>query len=158
MHEWGDKWFEKNGGDLNSAINYCTRFWRKWGRIGSHGKEKYGTFRDHPYFWNSGLNGLIWPGYVRVVNKFITWKLDRYIIEPIVKFTSLNKLVWWYQSQIYNYAIQKMCKKYPNIIDELVSDLEGYKCVKPGIFGNIDGIIMHKKYWKEYTQNSDYET
>ena len=51
---------------------------------------------------------------------------------------------------MYNYAIQKMCKKYPHIIDELVSDLDGYRMVKPGLFGPIDGTVINKKYWRTY--------
>ncbi len=123
------------------------RFWKKWGRIGSHGKEKYGTFRDHTYFFRGGIHDLIWPGYVGIQNKFLYWKIDQYIIRPFFKRTGLLKLVWWYQEQIYNYAVQKMCKKYPNIVDELVADLDGYKFIKPGIFGYVDGKAIHHKYW-----------
>lgn len=150
MHYWGDEWFEKNGNDLYNAISCCIKFWKKWSRIGSHGKEKYGSFRDHIYFWDGGISGLIWPGYVRIMNKFLYWNIDQKFIMPITKFTGLKKLVWWYQSQIYNYAIQKMCKKYPNIIDELVVDLDGYKMVKPSVFGKVDGTEIHNKYWKTY--------
>jgi len=148
MHNWGDEWFEVNGRDLNKAIDYCTRFWKKYGRIGSFGKEKYGTFRDHVHFWDGGIHGLIYPGWVRVVIPFLYWKIDHKFIIPITRKTRLLNLGWWYQSQVYNYAIQKMCKKYPNVIDELVSDLDGYKMVKPGIFGKVDGEVIHKKYWK----------
>jgi hypothetical protein len=148
MHIWGDDWFEKNGNNLDTAISYCVRFWRKYGRIGSHGKEKYGTFRDHIDLWDGGLHTLIWPGYVRIVNSFIYFKLDRHIFIPLTKYTGLCRLGQWYQSQVYNYAIQKMCKKYPDIIDELVSDLEGYRMVRPGIFGAVDGTVIHKKYWR----------
>lgn len=148
MHYWGDEWFKKNGNDLYESIDYCIRFWRKYGRIGSHGKEKYGTFRDHPYFWNCSLTGLIYPGYVRIMWPWFYWNVDNKILTPVFKFIKLHKVIWWYQGVVYNYAIQKMCKKYPNIIDELVSDLEGYKNVKPGIFGKIDGEEIHKKYWR----------
>lgn len=147
MHIWGDEWFKANGHDLNSAINYCTNIWRKWGRIGSHGKEKFGSFRDHIYMWDGGIHGLIYPGYVRIMKPKL-YKFDVKITIPIMRKTRLLNLFWWYQSQVYNYTIQKMCKKYPNIVDELVSDLDGYKMVKPGIFGKIDGEVIHKKYWK----------
>jgi hypothetical protein len=153
MHEWGDKWFEKNGESLYEAISYCMRFWKRWGRIGSHGKEKWGTFRDHTYFWNGGIHGLLYPGYVRIVFPTL-YRFDLYCTMPFMRFTRITKLVWWWQSQVYNYAIQKMCKKYPNIIDELVSDLEGYKMIKPGIFGKVDGVTIHNKYW--VTHYKDY--
>jgi hypothetical protein len=40
-----------------------------------------------------------------------------------------------------------MCKKHPHIIDEIVSSLDGYEFVKPGIFGKVDGQTIHDKYW-----------
>jgi hypothetical protein len=121
--------------------------WRVYGRIGSHGKEKYGTFRDHPYFWDGGLHHLIWPGYVYIQNRFIAYKLDRYVIQPITKYTGLHKLGLLWQATVYNYAIQKMCKKYPEIVDELVSHLDGYQMVKLGIFGKICGTTIHNRTW-----------
>lgn len=148
-HRWGDDWFEKNGDDLYNAISYCMDFWKRWGRIGSHGKEKYGSFRDHPDFWDGGIHSLLYPGYVWVKFPFLYFKIDWYIIKPFTKYTGIHKLGLWYQSQVYNYAIQKMCKKYPNIIDELVAGLDGYEMVKPGIFGSINGVSIHGKYWTE---------
>lgn len=151
MHEWGDEWFQKNGTDLNDAIDYCCRVWRKYGRIAAHGKEKYGAFRDQLMgMWDGGLHSLIWPGYVRIVSPFLYWKLDKYLIKPFTKYTGLQWLGVWYQKQVYNYAIQKMCKKYPNLVDELVSDLDGYEMVK----GKVDGKTIHEKYWRTWTSNS----
>lgn len=150
MHEWGDDWFEEHGNKLNDAILYIMRTWVKWGRIGTHGKEKYGTFRDHPYFWDGGLHTIIWPGYVRIMSHFVYFKLDRYVINPLTKYTGLHRLGLWYQAQVYNYAVQKMCKKYPEITEELVRDLDGYELIKPGIFGKVDGLKIHNKYWRTY--------
>ena len=152
-HYWNDDWFEKNGEDLGEAISYCISFWRRWGRIGSHGKEKYGTFRDSPYLWDGGIWSLFYPGYVWVKPgfwSFIYYKFDHYFTKPFTRWTGLYRLGIWYQAQIYNYAIQKMCKKFPEIIDEIVADLDGYEMVKPGIFGKIDGKEIHNKYWKTY--------
>ena len=147
MHEWGDEWFEKNGDDLYKAINYCIKTWRRYGRIGSFGKEKWGAFRDHIYFWDGTFTGLVFPGYVRIMWSKFYWNIDEPILKPIFRFLLVTKLFHWYQKQVYNFAIQKMCKKCPDIVDELVSDLEGYKMVKPGIFGKIDGTETHNKYW-----------
>ena len=148
-HDWSDRSFDWKA--LHESIKYCMKTWLKYGRIGSHGKEKYGTFRDHTYFWDGGLWSLIRPGYVSIggpVLCFIYFKLDRYITKPFTKITGLRKLGYWYQSQVYNYAVQKMCKKYPHITDELVADLGRYELIKPGIFGKIDGEVIHNKYWK----------
>lgn len=147
MHYWGDDWFKENGKDLDKAISYCIRIWRRYGRIGTFGKEKYGTFRDHIWFWNRSITGLFYPGYVRIVWPWFYYNIDRKL-EPFIKFIKLDKLVYWWQRQVYNYAIQKMCKKYPNIIDELVCDLDGYQFIKPGIFGKINGKEINDKYWK----------
>ena len=141
---------KNNLNDLNNAIYYCMSFWLRWGRIGSHGKEKYGTFRDHSYFWDGGIWSLVYPGHVRIRPKwrFMYFYIEPYFIKPITVYTGIHKLGIWYQKQVYNYAIQKMCKKYPNIVDEMVAYLDDYELVKPGIFGPIDGKVIHGKYWK----------
>lgn len=160
IHYWGDDWFKKHGKDLNFVINYCMSFWKKHGRIGSHGKEKFGTFRDHCYFWDGGIWSLFYPGYVWVKPgfwHFIYFYVDRYATRPFTLKTGLHRLGMWYQKQIYNYAIQKMCKKYPDIIDEIVVDLDYYEFVKPGIFGKIDGKIIHDKYWITYKVGEEYD-
>ncbi len=147
MHMWGDKDFDWKG--LDCAITYCMDFWRKWGRIGSHGKEKYGTFRDHVYFWDGGIWSLFYPGYVWVKPgfwSFIYYKLDYYITRPFTRYTGIARIGFWYQSQIYNYAIQKACRDYPHLINELVMGLDRYDLIKPGIFGPVCGITICKKY------------
>jgi len=68
----------------------------------------------------------------------------------LTKYTGLHRLGLWYQAQVYNYAVQKMCKKYPEITEELVRDLDGYELIKPGIFGKVDGLKIHNKYWRTY--------
>lgn len=156
-HEWGDDWFTKYGDQLNKAISYIMKTWKRYGRIGSHGKEKYGTFRDYPYFWDGGIWSLFYPGYVWIKPgwRFIYYKVDRYVTRPFTKYSGLHRLGLWYQGQVYNYAVQKMCKKYPEITDELVADLELYHLVRPGLFGPICGTTIHKKYWKTYNDNDD---
>jgi hypothetical protein len=148
-HEWEDDWFEKNGDDLNRAINYCCTTWRKYGRIGNHGKEKYGTFRDqlYPYTAEWPIHELVKPGHVYY--RWTKWMMKVEIkLGKAVRLLRLHRPIQLYQRTVYNYAVQQACKKYPNIIDELVSDLDGYIWVKPGIFGPINGIEIHNKYWK----------
>jgi hypothetical protein len=147
MHHWGDEWFKKNGNDLNEAIYFIMRNWKRFGRIGSHGKEKYGTFRDHAYFWNGGLHDLIWPGYVAIQNRFIYLKLDRYLLRPLTKHAGLRILGLKYQHFIYNLVVQLAIAKYSNVMHELVADLGGCDLIKP-IFGlGIDGTKIHDLYW-----------
>lgn len=148
MHKWGDEWFEKNGANLDDAIYYVMETWTKYGRIGTHGKEKFGVFRDHSCFWDGGIHDLLYPGYSRVVHKWLYFYVDEYAVKPFMRYTGLLRVGLWWQAQVYNYAIQQACKKYPNIVDELVSDLEKYELIKPGIFGPVDGVKIHNKYWK----------
>lgn len=152
MHEWGDDWFKTNGTDLYTAIDKFEKICKKYGKIHIYGKEKYGTYRDeYLRLWDGGLHYFLYKSYVRIENDFIYWKIDP-IVRKIFKYTGIIKLIQWYQAQVYNYAMQKMCKKYPNIIDELVLDLSGYPMVKPCLFGKVDGTAIHKKYWKEITK------
>jgi len=146
-HNWGDEDFDWNS--LNTAINFIMDFWRRYGRIGSHGKEKFGTFRDHPYFYTGwwAIHQLVKPGYVRYTWPSWMYKVDLFL-GRVVHRLRLQRLVFKYQAFVYNIAIQIACKRYPHIVDELVADLEGYELVKPGLFGKIDGTIIHKKYWR----------
>jgi hypothetical protein len=151
MHSWGDEWDQKYGKDLDAAIREIMYIWITWGRIGTHGKEKYGTFRDHARFYTAWwpVHELVKPGHVyyrwpRVFMHLEIW-LGEYIIKPL----RLYKPIQQWQILVYNYGIQKVCKKYPHLVDELVSHIDGYEFVKPGIFGNVDGTVIHKKYWTE---------
>lgn len=148
-HVWGDAWFEKHGRDLDSAISYCTHTWRTWGRIGCGGsKEKYGTFRDNVTFYSGwwAVHDLVKPGY-----RYYQWGKKLMNLEILlgncVRFLRLDKLVRLWQYQVYNFAIQQACKRYPAIVDEIVADLDYYHLVKPGIFGDVDGTKIHNKYW-----------
>lgn len=149
MHTWGDDWFRKHGTDLSNAIYECMKFWSRWGRLGSHGKEKYGTFRDHVYFWHGGLHSLVWPGYVWIQNRFIAYWLDRYMVKPFTRLTGLHWIGLRYQYMIYNWGIQKVCRKYPAIVDELVQSIDYPELIRPGLFGRVDGKKIQSKYWRE---------
>ena len=59
----------------------------------------------------------------------------------------LTGLVHKIQAKYYNYAFQLACKKWPNIIDELIVMVDGYQMIKPCKYGNINGEEIHKKYW-----------
>lgn len=147
-HQWGDDWFKQHGNKLYKAIDYCMDTWLKYGRIGSHGKEKYGTFRDHVRFYSAwtAIHCLIRPSHV-----YYSWGKTLFNIDlflgKIVRLLRINKLIVSWQKIVYNYAVQQACKKYPEVIDEIVADLDGYELIKPGIFGKVDGTKIHHKYW-----------
>ena len=141
---------------LGKAIDYCLTTWHRWGRMHSNGKEKYGTFRATADLWDGTVYRLFNPGYMYIKSGFWwVWYfyVDRPLSKKFFKYTGILKLFNWYQAQVYNYSVQKVCKKYPHIVDEIVSDLDDYELVKPSVFGKIDGKTIHDKYWK---QNKDY--
>lgn len=155
-HMWGDSWFEEHGDDLYTAIRWIMNKWKKWGRIGSHGKEKWGSFRAHPYPYvgYSPLFELFYPGYVSyyrmqqwIFSSQIIW-LDKYVLRYVFRWLGLSKLICRYQRYVFNAVIQTAVKKWPEIEDELLSDLELYEWLSPGIWGKLDAKIKYK-YWRE---------
>ena len=145
-HEWGDDWPHWNL--LYRAIREVEDVW-KWGRIAHHGKEKWGTFRDQLWPWDGTLTGLLYPGYVRIMTpRWFYWGIDQRVIRPVLQYTGTAWLIRRYQRAVYNYGIQRACRMYPEVVDELVVDLDGYEMVRPGIFGNVDGTEIHNKYWR----------
>lgn len=148
MHLWGDAWFQKNEKDFYNAIDEVETKLRLF-RMGAYGKEKYGTYRERTVFWDGYVHTLIWPGHVAIRNRTLYWKIDPYITYPIAKYTGLLKFVRFLQKQWYNYTFQTVCKKYPNVVDELVCDLDYAEYIRPGIFGNICGKTIVDKYWEK---------
>jgi hypothetical protein len=47
-----------------------------------------------------------------------------------------------------NEIVQKVCAKHPDIVDEIIMDLDFYEWIKPCEYGNVDGVKIHEKYWK----------
>lgn len=149
FHTWDDEWFEEHGNDLYSAIHLCMEGWTKWGRIGTHGKEKFGVFRDqlYPYRAEWPIHELVKPGHVYYC--WPKWLMQvELVLGAVVRKTPIPWLVLKWQAAVYNYYVQKACKLYPEVIDEIVSDLDYYEWVQPGLFGPIDGIQIHNQYWE----------
>lgn len=161
MHYWGDEWFIKHGNELSDAIGEIERELRKC-HIGIYGKEKYGTYRDeYLRFWDGSLYQILF-GYRACIGTYRTKGLYKYewftnIIDDIHKFIAykiprfpkwLRKLVNDHQAKMYNKVFQMVCKKYPNIVDELIMCVDGYDMIKPCKWGNIDGKEIHNRYWR----------
>jgi hypothetical protein len=145
-HYWGDEDFDWDS--LNKAIRFVTDTCRKYGRLGMHSKEKYGTFRDHVYPYDGTLHSLVYPAYVyKQWSKFATYTLDYGIFKRFSDNSGLTWLIIRWQRLVYNYAIQTVCKRYPHLVDELVVMLDHYAWVTPGIFGKTDGTVIHNKHW-----------
>ena len=85
-----------------------------------------------------------WKDYTKRYKKR-WWKGLCHVNEKI----GLTKFVNDIQAKHYNIAFQNACKKWPHLIDELISDADGYKMIKPGKYGDINGEEIHCKYWQE---------
>lgn len=118
MHNWSDDSFDWKA--LNEAIEMLASFMRRWGRIGVHAKEKFGTARVSVYFWDGSLHGLCYPGFYSSQFPHWLWHLDIRYIAKLLIASRLNKLVYWYQRKVYSKAYNKVLAQFPNLKTELV--------------------------------------
>lgn len=176
MHEWGDEWFKEYGDQLYEAIHILYKQMYKY-KIVYYNKEKWGC-NDVEYiqFWDGSLYTLLFGDktYPYSNTKYsITWlntiikKFHEWIYCTLDKKYTENKS-WWkglcyynrkiglvklitnYQKRMYNKVYQEVCKKYPDIIEELIiSDDYGYEYIKPCKYGNVNGKKIYLKYIKE---------
>lgn len=169
---WGDEWFKKHGNQLYNAIDMLEYRIRKWAKCGVCGKEKFGTYRSE-YFrmWDGSLCQILF-GYKYCYNKKfekIIFTIDNYFF-PIKKTKfgwykaglanfnraiGLVKLVNKWQARMLNKAVQITCKEYPDVVGELLMDVDFYKVIKPCKWGNIDGQKIHDKYWKTISKKGE---
>jgi len=134
-HFWGDSW--PHWKKLHEAINFIEDYWRKYGLIDTcMCKEKFGTFRDYAGFW---------PAYLYLINnkylKSFLFFLSKYILP--------TRLIIKYQEFIYNRGIQLACLKYPEIKDEILSDLSRYDLIKKGPGTDFGGEELESQYWRK---------
>ena len=130
FHYWGDDW--TGWKDLHIAIDYIQTELYKARICVCNCKEKYGSFRDYSEFWDGRLLGLIHPGYYGRLMYKHEWfyYIDKYICEPFFKYTGIKWLVLKYQHHVYNRTILNAITKWPNVKDELLSDLMHYDLIK----------------------------
>lgn len=124
-HEWGDAWFQKHGDELNEGIDFCLINWERWGRLNSHGKEKYGTFRHNMVWYSSEwpIYSLIYPSdvYYRWPRYLIAWE---YRLGYVVRAVGLRWLIRKWQWLVYNVVLNIAINEYPNVKEELLDDRE----------------------------------
>jgi len=144
-HVWNDGW--EYWDRLHQAISEVSGVLHRW-QILYMGKEKFGCYQLSIYPWDGMLTHLIWPSvYTRQ-----TWwaPLDCAVIAPVLRKIGCVRVVNWVHRQVVNWAIQRACRRYPEVVDELVADIDCYTWVRPGIFGDVDGERIRNKYWKTY--------
>lgn len=177
MHYWGDDWFKAHGDNLYAAIDKIEKGLRRHGICVCGKEKYGTYRDDFLRFWDGGWYYIIFgptlcfcPKHyykwkplrltVEFIHKAIRW-FDHYMI-PYKKtkygwlkggvadfntWIGITGLVWKRQAKMYNKVIQQACAEYPDIVDELVLDLTGYKMIKPCKWGNVDGTEIHNKYW-----------
>lgn len=129
MHQWGDPNVDWNG--INNAAIYIETFCRRWGRLGGHSKEKYGTVRFYVNFGARSFLSLTHPGYVhyRPYPKWLT-TLDIYYGDKILKYSGLYFLFSKLQPFIYSLAYHRALKKWPHLRAEILCDADYPELIK----------------------------
>lgn len=159
MHFWGDKWFEEHGKDLWAACDEINRTCYN-ARIYGGVKEKYGCLTDDIFGFFDGS----WYHFLKRkygMPKFFRWL--EYGLVPVGKSEfgwrfvgiahlndriGITSLVRKIQARKLNKTIQLLCKRYPEITDEIVSNLFFYPIIKPCRWGDVDGEEIHNRHWE----------
>ena len=115
-HYWGDEDFDWNS--LYEAERELRHIMIRYGRIGVHSKEKYGTLRFEIFFCDGTLHSITHPGYVRSRYPKWLWRFD--LDYRPLRF--LTPLINFWQKLVLQYAFTIVCNKYPHIRDEIIND------------------------------------
>jgi hypothetical protein len=115
-HYWGDKTFDWNS--LYEAERELRHIMIRYGRIGVHSKEKYGTLRFEIFFCDGTLHSITHPGYFRSQYPKWLWCFD--LDYRPLRF--LTPLINFWQKLVLQYAFTIVCNKYPHIRDEIIND------------------------------------
>jgi len=129
MHQWGDEDVDWAG--INNAAYYISDFCRRWGRLGGHSKEKYGTVRFYANFGASSLLSLSHPGYMHY-GPYPNWLsyLDIYYGYNFLKYTGVQFIFSKLQPVVYNMAYNNALKKWPHLRAEILCDADRPEFIK----------------------------
>ena len=177
MHFWGDEWFKEHGDDMYTAIDKIEDGLRRHGIGVCGKEKWGCYRDDFLRFWDGGIYYIVFgPSLSFTPKRYYRWKPFRKLVEFIHRavwwldhavipykktkygwlkggiatfntWIGITKPVWDYQARMYNKVIQQVCAEYPDIVDELVSDLSGYKMIKPCKWGDVDGVEVHDRHW-----------
>jgi hypothetical protein len=115
-HYWGDEDFDWDS--LYKAETELRRIMKRYGRIGVHSKEKYGTLRFSIFFCDGTLHSFTHPGYVYSQYPKWLWSFD--VVNEPLRF--LTPPINFWQKLVFQYAFTTVCAKYPHIRDEIIND------------------------------------
>lgn len=149
FHVWGDSWFVKNGKTLGEAMDLILDKMNRYRIRLMECKEKYGTFRcEVSSLWDGTIRFLINP-YSYPEDSWYD-KIDSKIASFFKKTGILKKVNNWQKSRI-NKIYQEICKEHPEILNELIVDINFEDWIIPGKYGIIDGKTIQNKYWTKIT-------
>lgn len=115
-HDWSEETFDWDS--LYKAERLANKLMKRLGRIGVHSKEKFGTLRWDIYLFNGTLHSFTHPGYVYSQYPKWLWIFDcNYKPLRFLKFI----VVPW-QKLVVKLTFSILVKKYPHIVDEIISD------------------------------------
>ena len=145
FHQWGDGWYGWEM--LYKAIHECGEVLRK-ARVFVYDKEKFGSYRcDILAMWDGTIRHALGKYSVRFNDKWYD-KLDRGFAK-VMKALGIVKLINRMQEKKVNSEFQKIYLRYPDVVNELVSDIDMYEWIKPCKEGGVDGTFIYNKYWKK---------
>lgn len=115
-HYWGDEDFDWDS--LYKAERELRHIMKRYGRIGVHSKEKYGTLRFSIYFCDGTLHSITHPGYIRSQYPKWLWRFD-VVNRPL---NLLTPVINFWQKLVFQYAFTTVTAKYPHIKNEIIND------------------------------------
>lgn len=115
FHHWGDNDFDWKA-LYRAEEEICNIL--KYGRVGVHSKEKYGTLRWSLYLFRGHMHDLTHPGYVYSQYPKWLWSFD-IMNEPLA---FLGRPIRFWQQLVIEYAFHTVCARYPHIVKEIVCD------------------------------------
>lgn len=126
MHDWSETSFDWKA--LDEASEYLRSRCRRYGRLGLHIKEKYGTLRvstSCAYFTEHDfIHHMFYPGYYCYM--FPVW-FRQYIDWPLGKILGVLGIIWIiqiYQRAVLKHFWKRAAKKWSHISEEILDEYE----------------------------------
>ncbi len=117
IHNWGDPNVDWDG--INDAAEFIGEGLRRWGRIGTNYKEKYGTVRVYCSLGWYQMFSVTHPGYAYSRYPNWLWHLDCMYISRLMPL--INRVVVPYHEWLYTRYYGLALKKWPHLRLEILS-------------------------------------
>jgi hypothetical protein len=132
-HIWGDKWFNKYGGEFNKAMNSFYNLNRLFRGPWFVVKEKYGTMRLEWFNLSPMIDIWLFRRNSVVMQYPRLHKVSK-LLYPVFRVLCINILAVKWQVFVFNIVSLYIGKKHPKILNEVLHEPEFdellYKWVK----------------------------